>query len=104
MLAFTTKEIVESQRKIRITSLVVSGIVLLIGILIGFWLSRSISVPVKALRNAATQGWKRRSYTRVQKAGKDEIGELGRAFNKMVDDLSLTRRNWMNQTFHCRSK
>ena len=53
MLAFTTRDIIESKRKIRLTSLIASGIVLLIGILIGLWLARSISIPVLALRDAA---------------------------------------------------
>jgi two-component system, NtrC family, sensor kinase len=92
MLAFTTKEIAESQKKIRITSLIVSGIVLLIGILIGYLLSRSISVPVQALRNAANRVGKGDLTQRIQKVGKDEIGELARAFNKMTEDLSLTRK------------
>jgi signal transduction histidine kinase len=91
MLAFTTKEIAESQKKVRITSLVVSGIVLLIGILIGYLLSRTISVPVQALRNAANSVGKGDLRQRIEKTGKDEIGELGRAFNKMTEDLSVTR-------------
>jgi len=92
MLAFTTKEIEESQKKIRITSLVVSGIVLLIGILIGYLLSRTISVPVQALRNAADRVGKGDLTQRIKNIGNDEIGELARAFNKMTHDLSLTRK------------
>ena len=53
MLAFTTREIIETKRKIKITSLIVSAIVLLIGIALGLWLARNISVPVLALRDAA---------------------------------------------------
>jgi signal transduction histidine kinase len=92
MLAFSTKEIAESQKKIRITSLVVSAIVLLIGILIGYLLARTILVPVRALRNAANKVGKGDLAQRIQKTGNDEIGELGRAFNKMTDDLLLTRQ------------
>ncbi len=92
MLAFTTKEIAENQKKIRITSLVVSGIVLLIGVLIGYLLSRTISVPVRALRDAANRVGKGDLRQRIQKTRNDEIGELGRAFNKMIEDLSLTRQ------------
>ena len=92
MLAFTTKEIVESQRKIGETSLIVSGIVLLIGIILGFWLAKTISVPVLALRNAAMHVGKGDLTQRIKNPGKDEIGELGRAFNKMIEDLSLTRK------------
>ncbi len=92
MLAFTTKEIVQSQRKIRETSLIASGIVLLIGIILGFWLAKTISLPVLALRNAAAQVGKGDLTQRIKKPGNDEIGELGRAFNRMVAHLSLTRK------------
>lgn len=88
MLAFTTKEIIENQKKIRGTSLLVSGVVLIIGILLGFWLSKTISVPVMALRDAANRVGQGDLSQRISKTGKDEIGELGYAFNKMVKDLS----------------
>ncbi|HEY9343635.1 MAG TPA: ATP-binding protein [Hanamia sp.] len=92
LLAFNTKEIVDSQKKVRETSLIVSGIVFLIGIILGFWLARTISVPVLALRNAANRVGKGDLTQRIKKPGKDEIGELGRAFNRMIEDLSLTRK------------
>jgi signal transduction histidine kinase len=92
MLAFTTKEIVQSEKKIRETSLIASGIVLLIGIILGFWLAKTISIPVLALRNAAARVGKGDLTQRIEKPGKDEIGELGRAFNRMTEDLLLTRK------------
>ena len=92
MLAFTAKEIIQSERKIRETSLIASGIVLLIGIILGFWLARTISVPVLALRNAAASVGKGDLTQRIKKPGKDEIGELGRAFNRMTEDLLMTRK------------
>ena len=49
-LAVTTEYIEMGKKKIRTTSLIVSGVVFVIGILIGFWLSRNISIPVVALR------------------------------------------------------
>ena len=92
LLAFTTKEINESQRKIRYTSLVVSGIVLLIGIMFGFLLARKISVPVLALRDAANRVGEGDLSQKVKITSGSEIGELGKAFNNMVDDLSKTRK------------
>ena len=92
LLAFTTKEIIESKKKIRQTSLLVSGGVFLFGLILGFWLARNISVSVLALRDAAIQVGKGDLTQRVESFSRDEIGELSRAFNKMVDDLSLTRR------------
>jgi signal transduction histidine kinase len=92
MLAFTTKEIVQSERKIRETSLIASGIVLLIGIILGFWLAKTISIPLLALRNAAVRVGKGDLTQRIKRPGKDEIGELGRAFNRMTEDLLMTRK------------
>ncbi len=91
LLAFTTKEIIESQRKVRITSLIVSGIVLLIGILFGLLLARKVSVPVLALRDAANRVGDGDLGQKVKITSGDEIGQLGKAFNNMVDDLLKAR-------------
>jgi two-component system NtrC family sensor kinase len=86
------RDIIErDKKKIRNTSLVASAAVLAIGILIGFWLSRSISVPVLALRDAANKVGQGDLTQRVVNYSGDEIGELARAFNKMVDDLYKAR-------------
>jgi two-component system, NtrC family, sensor kinase len=91
LLGFNTKDIIQSKRKIRIASLMVSSIVFFIGILIGFWLARNISVPVLALRDAAMRVGEGDLNQKVKHIPNDEIGELGRAFNKMIDELSKTR-------------
>jgi len=90
-LAVTTDDILKGKKKIRITSLFVSGIVFIIGIIIGFWLSRNISIPVLALRDAADKVGEGDLTQRVINKSGDEIGELARAFNKMVEDLSKAR-------------
>ncbi|WP_426061823.1 ATP-binding protein [Hymenobacter sp. B1770] len=92
MLAFSTREIVQDKRQIRITSLFFSFLVFSIGIGIGFGLARNISVPVLKLRDAATKVGRGDLTQRVQSNSRDEIGELGTAFNKMVTDLSTTRQ------------
>jgi len=86
-LAVTTDKIQMGKKAIRETSLLVSGLVFAIGILIGFWLSRNISVPVLALRDAAIRVGDGDLAQRVVKKSGDEIGELTTAFNKMVGDL-----------------
>lgn len=92
LLAFTTKEINESQEKIKKTSLMVSSLVLFVGLLLGLLLSRKISRPVLALRDAADRVGEGDLDQRVKKISNDEIGQLGKAFNHMVDDLSRTRQ------------
>jgi len=90
-VGLNTDIIERDKRKIRNTSLVASAAVLAIGILIGFWLSRSISVPVLALRDAANKVGEGDLTPRVINNSGDEIGELARAFNKMVEDLYKAR-------------
>ena len=99
MLGFNTKEIAKSKEKIKITSVIVSGIILLVGILIGLILARKISVPVLALRDAALRVGEGDLDQKVEHMPHDEIGELGKAFNKMVDDLSKTRKE-LNEKNH----
>jgi signal transduction histidine kinase len=59
--------------------------------LMGLWLSRNISVPVLALRDAAKRVSKGDLTTTVKKFSQDEIGDLARAFNNMVRDLASAR-------------
>ncbi|MEO6289198.1 MAG: HAMP domain-containing protein [Ginsengibacter sp.] len=92
VLAFTTKDINESQRKIRRTSLIVSSMVLLIGVLLGLVLARKVSVPVLALRDAANRVGEGDLNQKVKITSSDEIGQLGKAFNTMVDDLLIARK------------
>jgi signal transduction histidine kinase len=91
LLAASTQEIVQSRRQIRVTSLFFSFVVFSIGIGIGFVLAKNISVPVLRLRDAATKVGRGDLTQRVPSNSRDEIGELGTAFNKMVTDLSMTR-------------
>ncbi|MBD0375198.1 MAG: HAMP domain-containing protein [Flavisolibacter sp.] len=98
MLGFSTKAIVQSKKQIRLTSIVVSIVVFIIGIIIGFWLARNISVPVLAIRDAANKVGKGDLTQRVLFHTNDEIGELGLAFNKMVDDLSLAQKQVEERT------
>ncbi|MDQ6843514.1 MAG: ATP-binding protein [Bacteroidota bacterium] len=91
LLAFNTKGINESKKKIRMESLEVSGVVLAVGILLGLVLARNISIPVLELRDAAKRVGEGDLNQKVKKIPNDEIGELGKAFNNMVDDLSKAR-------------
>lgn len=103
LLAFTTDEIIQSKKQIRLTSIIVSLIVFLIGIVIGFWLAKNISVPVLELRDAANRVGEGDLTQRVKNRSRDEIGELGLAFNKMVTDLAIAReqvRSTQEQLIH----
>ncbi|MDB5246231.1 MAG: Adenylate cyclase, class 3 [Segetibacter sp.] len=98
MLGFTTAEIVLAKKQIRFTSIIVSAVVFAIGIIIGFWLARNISVPVLALRDAARKVGEGDLTQTVSGTSRDEIGELGVAFNKMVNDLGKARKEVEDRT------
>lgn len=98
ILAFSTKEIIQSRKQIRATSLFFSFVVFSIGILIGFALARNISVPILKLRDAATKVGQGDLTQQVTNKSHDEIGELGIVFNKMVADLATTRQELESRT------
>lgn len=98
MVAFQTKEIIASKQEIRESSLLYSGIVSFVGIFIGFWFAQNISVPVLKLRSAALKVGKGDLSQRVRFDSRDEIGELGHAFNYMVQDLQKTRADLESRT------
>lgn len=98
MLAFNTGEIALSKKQIRTTSIMVSLVVFGIGIFIGFWLARNISVPVLALRDAANKVGAGDLTQNVVALSRDEIGELSIAFNKMVSDLGGARKEVEERT------
>jgi signal transduction histidine kinase len=98
LLAFSTKEIVQSKKQIRATSLFFSFLVFSIGIIIGFGLAKNISIPILKLRDAATKVGRGDLTQRVSSNSRDEIGELGIVFNKMVADLAMARKELENRT------
>jgi len=88
MLVFSNDEINRNIKDIRIISLVVSAIVFLCSLSIGFWMSRNISLPVSALIKAARKVGRGDFTQKVHNNSRDEIGELSNAFNKMVEGLA----------------
>ena len=91
LLGFSTDEIRTNQQKVRQTSLIVSGGIFLVGLLIGLWLARNISVPVRTLRDAARRVGKGDLTPIHGNFSRDEIGDLAKAFNGMVQDIARAR-------------
>ncbi|MEW6087190.1 MAG: ATP-binding protein [bacterium] len=58
--------------------------------IIGFWLSGCIVEPVKKLQHVTEEMAKVNLEVRVDIQTKDELGQLGEAFNKMVNNLQNT--------------
>ncbi|HWR40932.1 MAG TPA: HAMP domain-containing sensor histidine kinase [Patescibacteria group bacterium] len=65
----------------------------IIAILFGLILSRSLTRPVADISRAAAAFAKGDYSSRTTATGGDEIGDLGRTFNSMADDLAKTEQN-----------
>lgn len=57
---------------------------------LAFWISRSVSRPIRQLTGAALEIGKGQLNTKIDIDSKDEIGILASAFNQMAHDLSRT--------------
>ncbi len=78
----------------------IGGLVLLLGSLAAFFMSRSIARPVLQLLNATGQIGKGNLNYRIELASRDELGALGNGFNQMAAALSENDqklRNWTNE-------
>ncbi len=75
---------------LKFTLLFIVLVVIAMVIVTGLLLSRSIYKPILRLKAAVVEIGKCKLDTRIDSKSKDEIGELSRAFNKMVQDLRIT--------------
>lgn len=76
-------------------------IVLVIGA--GLWLSRTISQPIKQLRNSALKMADGKLSTRIEITTQDEVGELAQTFNYMaeqIERLIQTQRSFVSNAAH----
>lgn len=92
LVAYRTSEIHKSEQKVWRVSIWATAIVMLTGIILGFWLSKRFSIPVLKLRDAAIRVGEGDLEMRIEKFTKDEIGDLSQAFNKMTDQLYQSRK------------
>jgi signal transduction histidine kinase len=79
-----------NQRIFTIAGAVGAG-ALLIGLLISLWVSARITRPVEELAEGARDVAAGRWHTRIDVRGRDEIGQLGAAFNHMTQTLAAQR-------------
>ncbi len=83
----STDAIRKSLLKVRLTGILVSLIVMLLGSMAALWLARSLARPIQALCQAAERVGAGDLNQRVRISSNDELSQLGRAFNKMVEDI-----------------
>ena len=64
-----------------------------LAVLIGLFITRLISDPIKKLKNAADEIGKGNLELKVAISSKDEIGYLAESFNEMAEDLRINKEN-----------
>jgi two-component system, NtrC family, nitrogen regulation sensor histidine kinase NtrY len=81
------REQVGLERSILWTGVTVAASGILLGVLLGWWVTERVTRPVERLadgaRSVASGDWS----VRVEAATSDEIGDLARAFNQMTEQL-----------------
>jgi two-component system, NtrC family, nitrogen regulation sensor histidine kinase NtrY len=81
-----------TNRIVKIAAAVGAG-ALFIGLLIAFWISARITKPVEELAEAAREVASGRWDTRIDVRGRDEIGQLAKAFNEMTRTLAAQKES-----------
>ena len=74
-----------------------------IGVLVGMWISRSITAPVTALTKAARNMMEGQQPTKLPVKSRDELGQMSEVFNSMIDALDeqrTLRSRLMNDVAH----
>jgi len=87
LIEHETEEIFAPVAKLRNRIVIISLVVTILAVLLGLFISTSISKPVMKLRDAATEIGKGNLDTQIEVKSNDEIGELAASFNDMAGKL-----------------
>jgi len=91
LLGSSRKELINLKRDILKTAGAVSLAAVLIGLLLSWWVSRTITRPVEELSEAAREVATGRWDTQIEVKSNDEIGQLAGAFNDMTRTLAAQK-------------
>jgi two-component system nitrogen regulation sensor histidine kinase NtrY len=91
LVGSSQRDVVTLQRRILWLALGVAGIGLAIGLLLSWWAAARVTRPVRKLADGAREVAGGAWGTRVNVGGRDEIGQLARAFNQMTQQLTEQR-------------
>jgi len=85
------RELVRLTRQILKIAGAVAAAALFVGLLVSFWISARITKPVEELAEGAREVASGRWDTRIDVHGRDEIGQLAKAFNEMTQTLAAQK-------------
>ncbi len=88
LVGSSRRPLIELQRQIISTAMLVGGIGILVAIAASLWFAARVTRPVILLAQAARQVAAGDLGAKVDVASSDELGELAAAFNHMTEDLA----------------
>jgi nitrogen fixation/metabolism regulation signal transduction histidine kinase len=91
LIGSSRAQVVSLIRSIRTVGLIVGGVGSLLALLLAGWATARVTRPVKKLAEGAREVAQGNWDARVDVESSDEIGELAKAFNQMVHELSEQR-------------
>jgi len=91
LIEISKKDVLEGASRFLNRIYIIGGLLIAIGLLIAWVMSRSITRPLKQLTKAATAISKRNYSLPVEVNRRDELGELASAFNIMAEQVHATQ-------------
>jgi signal transduction histidine kinase len=99
---FMADEREQVEDAVRVIAIVAGG-VLLLGSIVAFSIVGRVLAPIRELRDAARSVSGRQMDQRIQVEGNDEVAELARTFNRMLDRLEVafaSQREFIRDVSH----
>jgi len=90
MVEYDTEEIFAPVAKLKTYIFIVSLLIIMGAFVLSFFISRSVSNPIKKLIDATSKIGEGNLETQVEIKSDNEIGQLGASFNKMTEALKNT--------------
>ncbi len=87
LVGSSRRPLIELQRQIISTAILVGGIGVLVAVLASLWFGARVTRPVVSLAEAARRVAAGDLGAKVEVESSDELGELARSFNRMTEDL-----------------
>jgi signal transduction histidine kinase len=88
LVGSSRRPLIELQRQVISTAMLVGGIGLLVAVLASLWFAARVTRPVVSLAEAARRVAAGDLGAKVEVESSDELGELAASFNRMTEDLA----------------
>ncbi len=91
LVGSSRQSLIQMLNFIRVLALLVGGGVILLGLVLGWWISARVTRPIEELAAGAREVTAGHWEARVEVHSRDEVGQLATAFNEMTRQLTEQR-------------